>query len=134
MCQILSKREWFKVPYKDIIDRSRGVFNLGVRNLEDPNLMQKYWIDNASYPFKSHDLWFLTEDIRWGYFPADLDTKKLVDAVNREDLWREAARAIGQAAAIPASPSRGVETFFDGTKFDPENPTAYLNSLKIKKV
>jgi hypothetical protein len=27
-----------------------------------------------------------------------------------------------------------VETFFDGVKFDPENPTAYLKSLKIKKV
>jgi len=32
---------------------------------------------------------------------------------------------------IPKSPSRGVETFFDGVKFDPDDPTAYLKSLKI---
>jgi nitrate/nitrite transport system substrate-binding protein len=95
--------------------------------------MQKYWRDNASYPYKSHDLWFLTENIRWGYLPADTDTKKLVDEVNREDLWKEAAKAIGQEAAIPASTSRGVETFFDQVKFDPENPSAYLKSLKLKK-
>ena len=36
--------------------------------------------------------------------------------------------------AIPASTSRGKETFFDGKVFDPENPAAYLNSLEIKKV
>ena len=94
----------------------------------------KYWNDAASYPFKSHDLWFLTEDIRWGYFEPDTDIKALVDQVNREDLWREAAKAIGQEAAIPASTSRGVETFFDGVRFDPEDPTGYLKSLQIKRV
>lgn len=135
MCKILAKREWFKVPYEDIIDRSLGKFNLGAREFESADLMQKYWRDNASYPYKSHDLWFLTENIRWGYYPADLDTKALVDKVNREDLWREAAKALGIAdAEIPSSPSRGVETFFDGKTFDPENPQAYLDSLAIKKI
>ena len=28
----------------------------------------KFWSEHASYPFKSHDLWFVTEDIRWGKF------------------------------------------------------------------
>jgi len=134
MCKILSKREWFKVPYDDIIDRSLGKYNMGSRQFESKDLMQKYWRDNASYPYQSHDLWFLTENIRWGYLEPNTDTKKLIAAVNREDLWREAAKAIGQEAAIPKSPSRGVETFFDGVKFDPEDPSAYLKSLKIKKV
>jgi len=94
----------------------------------------KFWQNYASYPFKSHDLWFLTENIRWGYLPADTDTKALVERVNREELWREAAKAIGQEAAIPPSTSRGVETFFDGVQFDPENPAAYLEKLAIKKL
>jgi nitrate/nitrite transport system substrate-binding protein len=93
----------------------------------------KFWRDSASYPFKSHDIWFVTENMRWGYFPAGTDAKKLVDTVNREDIWKAAAKAIGQSAAIPKSTSRGVETFFDGVKFDPANPGAYLKSLKIKK-
>ncbi|MEB3229415.1 MAG: CmpA/NrtA family ABC transporter substrate-binding protein [Leptolyngbyaceae bacterium] len=135
MCNILAKREWFKVPVTDILDRSKGIFDFGNgRTLDDTELMQTYWDRNASYPFKSHDLWFLTEDIRWGYFEPDLDTKTLIDQVNREDLWQEAAKAIGQEAAIPKSTSRGVETFFDGVKFDPEDPMAYLKSLSIKKV
>ncbi|MBD2233550.1 CmpA/NrtA family ABC transporter substrate-binding protein [Phormidium tenue] len=135
MCQILSERAWFNVPVSDIIDRSQGKFDFGTDRVEElPDLMQKYWADNASYPFKSHDLWFLTENIRWGKLPADTDTKAWVDAVNREDLWREAATALGQEAMIPKSTSRGVETFFDGVTFDPENPQAYLDSLKIKRV
>nr|WP_290223943.1 CmpA/NrtA family ABC transporter substrate-binding protein [Trichocoleus desertorum] len=135
MCNILSEREWFKVPAKDIIERAQGRFDYGDGRLVEnsPHLM-KFWADNASYPYKSHDQWFLTENIRWGYFEPETDTKKLVDAVNREDLWKEAAKAIGQTAMIPASTSRGVETFFDGVKFDPENPEAYLKSLSIKKV
>lgn len=54
--------------------------------------------------------------------------------MNREDLWKEAAKALGVAEAeIPTSSSRGVETFFDGVKFDPEDPAAYLSGLAIKK-
>lgn len=134
MVQIVSKRSWFGVPAADIQDRLKGTFNFGDGRTENnsPNVM-KFWADNASYPYKSHDLWFMTEEVRWGYLPADTDTKALVDKVNREDLWQTAAKAIGQQAAIPASTSRGVETFFDGTKFDPANAKAYLDGLKIKK-
>ncbi|HEY9762228.1 MAG TPA: CmpA/NrtA family ABC transporter substrate-binding protein [Trichocoleus sp.] len=135
MCNILAKREWFKVPVSDILDRSKGIFDFGNgRTLNDTTLMQTYWDRGASYPYKSHDLWFLTENMRWGYLKPDLDTKALIDQVNREDIWREAAKAIGQEAAIPKSTSRGVETFFDGVKFDPEDPMGYLKGLKIKKV
>ena len=59
--------------------------------------------------------------------------KALVAKVNREDLWREAAKALG-VAAIPASSSRGKETFFDGKVFDPADPAAYLSSLGIKRI
>jgi nitrate/nitrite transport system substrate-binding protein len=35
---------------------------------------------------------------------------------------------------MPASTSRGKETFFDGKVFDPADPKAYLAALQIKKV
>jgi nitrate/nitrite transport system substrate-binding protein len=95
----------------------------------------KFWRDQASFPFKSHDAWFVTENIRWGTFAPGTDVKKLVDQVNREDLWRDAAKELGVSASdIPASASRGKETFFDGKIFDPDNPAAYLDSLTIKTV
>ncbi|MGY4486537.1 hypothetical protein ACVWWR_005728 [Bradyrhizobium sp. LM3.2] len=50
-------------------------------------------------------------------------------------MWRDAAKTLGVATAdVPASTSRGKETFFDGKVFDPENPAAYLKSLAIKRV
>ncbi|MBW4580372.1 MAG: ABC transporter substrate-binding protein [Tildeniella nuda ZEHNDER 1965/U140] len=138
MADIVSKREYFKAPAKDIVDRAMGKIDYGNgKVVENSPHVMKFWTagaGSASYPYKSHDLWFLTEHKRWGFLAADADTKKLVDKVNREDIWKEAAKGIGQQAAIPKSTSRGVETFFDGIKFDPENPEAYLKSLKIKAV
>jgi nitrate/nitrite transport system substrate-binding protein len=97
--------------------------------------MLKYWRDHTSYPFQSHDLWFITEDTRWGKYDAGLDAKALIAKVNREDLWRDAAKTLGVSESdIPASKSRGKETFFDGKIFDPENPATYLASLDIKRI
>ena len=59
-------------------------------------------------------------------------TKALVDKVNRSDIWRAAAKTIGQSG--PAGDSRGIERFFDGKVFDPANPGAYLASQPIKKL
>jgi len=135
MCKLIGADKWLKVPAAEILGRIQGKIDYGNgRKANSSDISMKFWRNSASYPFKSHDIWFVTEDTRWGYFPAGTDAKKLVDQVNREDIWRAAARAIGQSAAIPKSTSRGVETFFDGVKFDPANPAAYLKSLKIKKV
>jgi nitrate/nitrite transport system substrate-binding protein len=133
LASIVSKRAWFNVPAKDIVGRLQGSYDYGNgKVVEDSPHLMKFWRDDASFPFKSHDTWFLTEDMRWGKFAPDTDVKKLVGEVNRSDLWREAAKTLGLAA--PATDSRGVETFFDGKTFDPENPGAYLESLQIKRV
>jgi len=132
---IVGKRQWFNVPVPDIIGRLKGDVNYGNGRIEKgTKQFMKFWSDHASYPFKSHDLWFVAEDIRWGKFEPKTDMKALVDKVNREDIWREAAKALSvKASDIPASASRGKETFFDGKVFDPENPSAYLKSLSIKR-
>jgi nitrate/nitrite transport system substrate-binding protein len=134
MADIIGKRAWFNVPKKDIIDRIKGNYDYGNGRVEpnSPHFM-KFWRDHASYPFQSHDLWFLTEDIRWGKLPPETDIKAMVAKVNRQDVWKEAAAQLG-VKDIPASTSRGVETFFDGKRFDPDKPGDYLASLDIKRV
>ena len=135
LCEITSRDRYFKCSVADIKPRLAGSFDYGDgRTVTDTPLKMHFWSDqnSHSFPYKSHDLWFLTEDIRWGYLPQTTDTKALIDKVNRSDLWKEAAIAIGQEKAIPGSDSRGKETFFDGVVFDPGNPKAYLNTLAIK--
>jgi len=136
LAQIVAKRAWFNVPEADIINRLLGKFDYGTGRVVDnsPHLM-KFWRDNASYPYQSHELWFLTENVRWGKFTGKEDFKTLISKVNREDLWRAAAKQLKvPAAQIPATTSRGVEKFFDGKVFDPAKPEAYLASLAIKRV
>lgn len=136
VARICSRRRWIHAPFEDIFDRMTGHYDYGTgRVVENHPEKMFFWKGHTSYPFKSHDLWFLTENIRWGYLPKDFDMKGIIDRVNREDLWRDAAATLGVAAEdIPTTTSRGVETFFDGKVFDPENPQAYLDSLAIKRI
>jgi nitrate/nitrite transport system substrate-binding protein len=135
MAAIVGQRQWLNVPVADISGRIKGEVNYGLgRKASDKNLAMKFWANGASYPYKSHDMWFVAENMRWGKFDAATDIKALVNKVNREDIWRDAAKAAGVAAAdIPTSTSRGKETFFDGKVFDPEDTLAYLKSLAIKR-
>ena len=136
MAEIIGRRQWFNVPVPDIIGRIKGDINYGRGKVaKGTNLLMKFWGEggSVSYPWKSLDTWFVTENIRWGKFEANTDIKALVNKVNRSDLWLEAAKTLGVAGA-PTSDSRGVETFFDGMKFDPAAPMDYLKALKIKRI
>ncbi|WP_024587130.1 CmpA/NrtA family ABC transporter substrate-binding protein [Aliihoeflea sp. 2WW] len=136
MAEIVGRRQWYNVPVDDIIGRIKGDINYGNgRTAEGTDLLMKFWGEKGetSYPWKSLDTWFMTENMRWGYFPESTDIKAMVDNTNRSDLWLEAAKGIG-LTDLPSGDSRGVETFFDGKVFDPANPTAYLDSLDIKAI
>ena len=132
LAKILAEDKYVKASIDDILPRLQGTVDYGDgRKVTKSPYTMKFWSNNASFPYKSHDIWFVTEDIRWGYLPKGTDIKGLVNKVNRSDLWRAAAKANGFGTG-PAADSRGVEVFFDGVKFDPSNPKAYLNGLKIK--
>lgn len=136
--KILSARNYLNVAPEILTPPFQGryVMGDGRPDIQDKKMGPLFWKDSqgsVSYPYKSHDLWFLVENVRWGYLPATMDLQGIVNRVNREDLWREAAKELG-VSDIPTSPSRGVETFFDGTQFDPNNPKAYLDSVKFKKL
>jgi bicarbonate transport system substrate-binding protein len=141
LVKIVAARNYFNVPEDILVPPYAGTYEMGDGKdaINDINMGPLYWKDdlgNVSYPYKSHDLWFITESVRWGFLPPETlaDADRIIDAVNREDIWREAAEEAGFGADIPDSTSRGVETFFDGIEFDPENPQAYLDSLQIKRI
>ena len=135
MAEIIGRRQWFNVPVADIIGRLKGDINYGRgRVVKGTDLGMKFWGENGvtSYPWTSLDIWFLTENIRWGRFEPTTDIKALVDKTNRADLWRAAAQQLG-LAGTPTGDSRGVEKFFDGKVFDSTDPMAYLKSLSIRR-
>jgi len=142
LAQIVAKASYFNVPAATLEPMFMGKYVMGdgQPDVDDFNMAVRYWKTDRgsiSYPYKSLDLWFLTESVRWGFLPKTYleSSKNLIDKVNRSDLWKEAAKEAGiPATDIPTGDSRGVEKFFDGKVFDPANPKAYLDSLAIKKV
>jgi nitrate/nitrite transport system substrate-binding protein len=136
LASIISGPAYLKCPVTDIQDRLAGTFTMGDgRVFKNAPFKMKFWANSASFPFKSHDLWFLTEEQRWGKLPMTLNKLAIISKVNRSDIWRQAAvLAKVPAGQIPGGESRGVERFFDGKVFNPGNPAAYLASLGIKRV
>ncbi|NOW48550.1 nitrate/nitrite transport system substrate-binding protein [Novosphingobium sp. SG751A] len=134
LAMMISGRDYLKVPVGDIASRLQGNFDFGDgRTQGNAPYKMKFFANNASFPFKSHDMWFLTEEQRWGKLPMNLNKGAAIAKVNRADIWRAAAAKVG-GVPVPPSDSRGVEKFFDGKTFDPGHPEAYLKSLAIKRV
>jgi nitrate/nitrite transport system substrate-binding protein len=135
LASIISGAAYLKCPVTDIQDRLAGTFTMGDgRVFRNAPWKMKFWANSASFPFKSHDMWFLTEEQRWGKLPMGMNKAAVIAKVNRSDIWRQAAAlAKVPAGQIPGGESRGVERFFDGKSFNPGNPGAYLASLAIKR-
>ena len=142
MVRILAQRKYFNVPTTFLRAPYDGKYAMGdqFQEISDSSIATKYWKDSTgsvSYPYKSHDLWFLTESVRWGFLPQAFlgEADRVINNVNGEQFWKEAAQELGVASAdIPKNSSRGVEKFFDGAEFDPTKPKAYLDSLRIKNI
>ena len=147
LVQILSQRKYFNVPASLLRGPYEGSYPLGdqLEVQSNPKYQVKYWKDakgSTSYPYQSHDLWFLTESVRWGFLPSSFmkDADDIVKRTSGEKYWREAAQeltAVNPAITtkdIPTSTSRGIETFFDGMTFDPTKPQEYLDKLQIKAI
>lgn len=122
VAQIISKRQYLNINPEDITAR-----------LEKSSVAMKFWADNTSYPYLSHDVWFMLENMRWGRLPADTDFNTVAAKVNRADLWLKAAIEMG-VKSLPSGTSRGLETFMDGAVYDPAKPMDWLKAQKITRV
>ncbi|ANW95044.1 nitrate ABC transporter substrate-binding protein [Wenyingzhuangia fucanilytica] len=108
------------------------------REMPDFNVFYRY---NATYPFYSDAVWFLTQMRRWGQIPeakpVEWYAEKAKD-IYRPDIWKKAAKLLVKEGKIPASDIpetdgyKPVTTdFIDGNKYDGKDPIGYINSFKI---
>jgi nitrate/nitrite transport system substrate-binding protein len=103
----------------------------------------------ASFPWRSHAVWFLTQMLRWGQIGAEVDITAAAEAVYRPDLFRTAAAALGEAAPLVEEKVEGAhaapwrldeatlpirmapDLFFDGRLFDAGQPARYASGFEI---
>nr|MBF0685410.1 ABC transporter substrate-binding protein [Pseudomonas sp.] len=87
-----------------------------------------YNAGQATYPYESDGMWFLTQFARWGLLRGAPDYRAVARDVHRTTLYAEAA-ALAHAP-VPVSPDRCVE-FFDGRRWDAEHADVYAQSFDI---
>ena len=100
----------------------------------------------ATFPWKSHALWFFTQMVRWGHVDWSPENAEKAAASFRPDLYRSALAPAGVSvptanskvegalvAPMPAGSSGGdlilgPDGFFDRSVFDPDAIEAYVRS------
>jgi nitrate/nitrite transport system substrate-binding protein len=140
--EILSKKEYVGADPKVIANSMTGTFEYekgDKRDIPDFNVFFRY---NATYPFYSDAVWYLTQMRRWGQiadFKDDAWYAETAKSVYKPDIYLKAAKMLveekkANEADFPWS-SDGYKPatadFIDGVTYDPKQPNAYIDSLKI---
>ncbi len=103
----------------------------------------------ATFPWRSHAIWFVTQMKRWGQVPEDWDERMIAEATYRPEIYRAAASELGinfptqdyKAEGKHDQPwtlysddrdalTMGSDVWMDGQVFDPAKPAEYLARLR----
>ncbi|MEW5755486.1 MAG: CmpA/NrtA family ABC transporter substrate-binding protein [Pseudomonadota bacterium] len=142
--KILSKPNYVGADAAVIANSMTGTFEYekgDKRAVPDFNVFFRY---NATYPYYSDAVWYLTQMRRWGQIPEQkpdswyLETAK---KVYRPDIYAAAAKALIKDGKMKAADfpdfdkEEGfrppVAEFIDGITYDGRKPNDYLKSFKI---
>ena len=140
--EILSYPEYVGADVETIAASMTGTFEYepgDVRDVPDFNVFFRY---NATYPYYSDAVWYLTQMRRWGQIAeprTDEWYHEVAAKVYRPDIYLDAARSLvedglADEADFPWD-SDGfrdpVDTLIDGIPYDGRFPNAYIDSFPI---
>ncbi|GGC84570.1 nitrate transporter component [Undibacterium terreum] len=130
MAETIADKSYVNTSVDVINQRILGRYQNGLgKTWDDPNYM-KFFNDGAvNFPYLSDGMWFLTQHKRWGLLKADPDYLAVAKAVNRIDIYKDAAAMV--KVSVPKDAMR-TSKLMDGTVWDGKNPAAYAASFKIR--
>jgi len=129
MAETIADKSYVNTSVDAINQRILGRYSNGIgKNWDDPNYMKFYNDGAVNFPYLSDGMWFLTQHKRWGILKEHPDYLKVATAINRIDIYKQAAAA--SKTPVPASPIR-TSKLMDGIVWDGKNPKAYADSFKI---
>lgn len=145
--KILSQPNYVGAPFEVISNSMTGTFEFekgDKREMPDFNVFFRY---NASYPYYSDCVWFLTQMIRWGQITdqqPDSYFKEMAKKIYRPDIYMRAVEELiddGEftkedfADAFAATEAGGYKKptsdFIDGKTYDGTKPNEYIQSFDI---
>lgn len=141
---MLSKPQYVGADSKVIANSMTGTFEYekgDKRAIPDFNVFFRY---NATYPYYSDAIWYLTQMRRWGQIAEKKSDSWYLDvakSVYRPDIYTKAAKELIAQGKAKASefPDFAKESgfkppqgeFIDKVMYDGRKPNAYIDSLKI---
>lgn len=142
--KILAKSQYVGADAKVIANSMTGTFEYekgDKRAVPDFNVFFRY---NATYPYYSDAIWYLTQMRRWGQISetkSDQWYKDVAKKVYRTDIYIKAAKSLIKEGKVKAKdfPNFATETgfkppqteFIDNITFDGSKPNEYLKKFSI---
>ena len=142
--KILAKSQYVGADYDVIANSMTGTFEYekgDKREVPDFNVFFRY---NATYPYYSDAVWYLTQMRRWGQIAEQKSDSWYMDIakkVYRPDIYALAAKELIAEGKMKAAdfPDFAKETgfrppqtqFIDGVTYDGTKPNAYLKKFSI---
>lgn len=142
--EILSRSEYVGADKEVIANSMTGTFEYekgDKREVPDFNVFFRY---NATYPYYSDAIWYLTQMRRWGQIvepKSDEWFKETASSVYRPDIYAIAARELISEGLMSESEFPDFETetgykpvqddFLDDVAYDGSRPNEYLRALTI---
>ena len=129
MAETVADKSYVNTSVDVINQRILGRYQNGLgKTWDDPNHMKFYNDGGVTYPYLSDGMWFLTQHKRWGLLKEHPDYLAVAKAVNRIDIYKQAAAATN--TPLPKSEMRSTK-MLDGTVWDGKDPKKYADSFKI---
>lgn len=147
LATLLSLPAYIDKPVAWLQPAVTGVLRTGGRSTQTVN---DFFVPNAkaaTFPWKSHALWFYTQMVRWGQIEHTAPNQRVAGNTYRPDIYRSALKTLG--LAMPAASSKvegalrmetpvgssgaltlGPDGFFDGNLFDPDRVDEYVAGQK----
>jgi len=142
--KILSQSNYVGADYDVIANSMTGTFEYekgDKREVPDFNVFFRY---NATYPYYSDAIWYLTQMRRWGQISEPKSDDWYMDVakdVYKPEIYAIAAKELIEEGLMDAKDFPDFETesgfkpeqteFLDGVSYDGSKPNEYLKKLKI---
>ncbi|MCL4758741.1 MAG: ABC transporter substrate-binding protein [Rhodocyclaceae bacterium] len=128
--QVIAARSYVNTDVGVIEGRILGDYEDGLgKEWKDANPMRFFNDGAVNFPWLSDGMWFLTQHRRWGLLDAEPDYLGVARAINRIDVYRDAATAA--KVALPVGELRS-STLIDGVVWDGSAPEKYAGGFKVK--
>jgi nitrate/nitrite transport system substrate-binding protein len=130
MAETIADKAYVNTSVDVINQRILGRYHNGMgKTWDDPHHM-KFFNDGAvTFPYLSDGMWFLTQHRRWGLLKQDVDYLGVAQAINKIDLYKQAAAQV--KANVPKDPVRSCK-LLDGVVWDGRNAAQYAASFKVR--